>query len=46
MVIESFGSTDMVGAAIGRDGGSVSFAVISPWHSCRIALESMDVSTI
>jgi hypothetical protein len=43
MVIESFGSTDMVGAAIGRDGGSVDFAVISPTALLpRFALESMD----
>jgi hypothetical protein len=43
MVIESFGSTDMVGAAIGKDGGSVDFAVISPTALLpRFALESMD----
>jgi hypothetical protein len=29
-VIENFGSTDMVGLAIGKAGGSVDFAVVSP----------------
>jgi hypothetical protein len=43
MVIENFGSADMVGAAIGKEGGSVDFAVLSPSALLpRFAFESMD----